>query len=178
MSCEVERMNYGRMLVSPVVRMNCSVYSNVLQRLSQHYTQLQGTVGELGRDGTGGQLWREVLCCVVSVGFQLRTPGREGRDLSEKANAVCRLREKRGQRPRAALHWKVTDTTFSKCRAIYGGRSWVWIWDKGSCFSVFCFAFKREVPLFSTIKGSYWNPFPLKALDCLWQTIHPSKRHY
>ena len=56
MSCKVERMNYERMLICPVVRVNYSIYLNVLQQLSLHYMQLQGTVGELGRGGTGGQL--------------------------------------------------------------------------------------------------------------------------
>lgn len=82
-------------------------------------------------------------CCVsvsvhvVSVGFQLWTPGRDGKDLSGKVGAVWRLREKRGQRLRATLQGRVTDKTFSKCRVICGGRFWVWIWDKYSCFSTF-----------------------------------------
>lgn len=65
-----------------------------------------------------------VSVCVVSVGFQLWTRGREGKDLSGKVGAVCGLRQKRG-RLRATLQWRVTDITFSKCRVICGGRFWV-----------------------------------------------------
>lgn len=56
MSCKVEKMNYERVLISPVVRMNHNVYVNVFQQLSPYYMHLQGTVRELGKDGTGGHL--------------------------------------------------------------------------------------------------------------------------
>lgn len=118
-------MNYERMLVSPVVPTNYRVYLNVLQRLSVCYTQLRGTVGEWGEVGREGRCSVGVSVRVVSVGFQLRTPRREGKDLLGNVGAVCGLREKRGQRLRAALRWRVTDKMFSKCRVICGGRFWV-----------------------------------------------------
>lgn len=97
------------------------------------FTALQAAPGNRGRTGerwgrraaVKGRCRVSVSVCDVSVGFQLWTPGTEGKDLSGKVGAVCGLRQKRGRRLRATLQWRVTDITFSKCRVICGGRFWV-----------------------------------------------------
>lgn len=60
-------MNYERMLVSPVVRMNYSVYLNVLQWLSLCCMQLRGMVGEQEEVGQEGSCEGKVLCQCVSA---------------------------------------------------------------------------------------------------------------
>lgn len=85
MSCKAERkMNYERMLISPVVPMSYSVYVNVLQQLSLHCRQLQGAE-KLGR--VEQRCWWSVCCagtvphgaeCAMLVLFQHR----QGKDVS------------------------------------------------------------------------------------------------
>lgn len=131
----------------------CSIWIAVFipMRFSRFHMQLQGMVGELGRDGTGGQLWRGgVVFCRWDVSSAL-WEGRQGS--LGKAGAVCGPRQRQDP-PLEQRCRRVTDAVFSKCRAICGDTLWVWIWDKCSCFSAFCFAFKREAPLFSATKAS------------------------
>lgn len=173
MSCKVERMNYERMLVSAVVRYELQY---LFECAPVAFTALHAALRNGGRTGerggTGERLWREGLvwvgvvlfpcgCCVsavlvcaaavcaVAVGFQLRAPRREGKDLSGKEGAGHGLREKQGQCLRAALQWSVTDKMFSKCGVVHGGTFWVWIWAKYSCFSTF-----HYTPMFCFTKRS------------------------
>lgn len=166
MSCEVERMNYGGMLVS---HLNCSAHSNVLQQISQHYRQLQGAVGELGRVGQEGSWEGEVVYSVS--GMSALGSGREA-ELSREGECCAWAPSAPEQRCSAGWQTQCSESAGTLVGAHSGCE------DGTNCFLAFCFSFKREVPLFSAIKGSYWCPFSLKALDCLWQTIQLSKHHY
>lgn len=104
-----------------------------------------------GGMGQEGSCEEEVLCSVGGMSALHSWEGGQGS--LGKAGAVCGPRQRQDP-PLEQRCRRVTDAVFSKCRAICGDTLWVWIWDKCSCFSAFCFAFKREAPLFSATKAS------------------------